>query len=131
MRRISARTSAGLLTEHSTSEEITLVDAMVRQVGALGDAIVEVEAHARPLSGGPQPAVHVGIGLDGDERGPWAQVTEVGADSGPELDDLSGQVGEDAPLVLPEVPLEVRADQAEERGVEAATRGMGLEPDHG
>ena len=87
------------------------VDAVVGQVGALGDTVVEVEVHASALGGDPQPSVHVRVGFDGDERGPGGQVAEVGTHSGAELDDLLGQLAEEAPLVLAEVPLEVRAHQ--------------------
>ena len=101
---------------------------MVGQVGALGDTVVEVEVHAAALGGGPQPPVHVGVGFDGDERGPGGQVAEVGTHSGAELDDLVGQLGRRRAACAAQVPLQVRAHQAEEHGVEAATRAVYFEP---
>ena len=62
---------------------------------------------------------------------PGRQVAEVGAHAGAELDDRLGQLAEDAPLVPAQVPLEVRAHQAEERGVEAAARPVHLEAGRG
>ena len=119
----------GHRAEHERGDHA--VDAVVGQVGVLGDTVVELEVHAPALGGGPQPSVHVGVGFDGDERGPGGQVAEVGTHSGAELDDLLGQLAEDAPLVLAEVPLEVRPHQAEERGVEATTRPVHLEAGRG
>jgi hypothetical protein len=104
---------------------------VVGQPGVLGPPVVELEVHAAALGGSLQPAVHVGVRFDGDERRPGGQVAEVGADAGAELDHVLGQLAEGASLVLAKVPLEVWAHQPEERGVEAAAHPVHLEPGRG
>lgn len=87
---------------------------MVPKIGAFSDAIVKREADATAISGRPQSSMHMGIRFDSHERGASRQIPQVGAHAGTKLDDLGGQLAKDPTLMRAQVPLQVRAHQAEE-----------------